>query len=74
MYAFNYWHDYCWPLGSFFNIIILVLIVFLVISLCKHSGPSESKPDEAMDLLRKRYAAGEISKDEFEQKKKDLGG
>jgi putative membrane protein len=31
-------------------------------------------PDTAMDILRQRYARGEINKEEFEAKKKDLGG
>ncbi|MBI2987299.1 MAG: SHOCT domain-containing protein [Deltaproteobacteria bacterium] len=32
-----------------------------------------SRPDAAIDILRQRYARGEINKDEFEAKKRDLG-
>ena len=32
-----------------------------------------SRSDSALEILRQRYARGEISKDEFEEKKRDLG-
>jgi putative membrane protein len=34
----------------------------------------EQKSGSAIQILRQRYARGEINKDEFEAKKKDLGG
>ena len=34
----------------------------------------ESRADSALEILRQRYARGEINKGEFEVKKKDLGG
>ena len=33
----------------------------------------ESRSDAALDILRQRYARGEINKEEFEAKKRDLG-
>jgi len=32
----------------------------------------ESRPDSALEILRQRYARGEINKEEFEARKKDL--
>jgi putative membrane protein len=34
----------------------------------------ESRPDPALEILRQRYARGEIGRDEFEAKKRDLLG
>jgi putative membrane protein len=36
-------------------------------------GPPElAAPDQALDALRRRYAAGEIDRDEFDLKRRDL--
>lgn len=33
---------------------------------------SSNQSDSALEILRKRYARGEVSKEEFEEKKKDI--
>ncbi len=51
---------------------IIFLIRWLVISAVRKS-PGPKTEDSAFEILRMRYAKGEINKEEFEAKKKDLG-
>jgi putative membrane protein len=52
-----------------------LIIVGLVVGIRWLFGKDKStQPDSALKILRQRYARGEINKDEFEAKKKDLGG
>jgi putative membrane protein len=34
----------------------------------------EDRTDRALNILRERYARGEINKEEFEARRRDLGG
>jgi putative membrane protein len=54
--------------------LIIVAIVVLARGFGARHGNSEPRPREktALDILRERYAKGEIDKAEFEQKRSDL--
>ncbi len=54
----------------FWGLVIAGLVIGLRWLLKVERG---ARPDAALDVLRQRYARGEISKQEFEEKKRDLG-
>jgi len=68
-----------WGFGGWFMMIfwiaVIVGIVFLVKWLVQQGrtgGQTPQKEETALDVLKKRYARGEIDKEEFDQRKKDL--
>jgi len=61
--------------GGFYMIIFWVLVIIGIIFLIRAfaGGTKDGGGGEtALDILRKRYANGEISKEEFEEKKKEV--
>jgi uncharacterized membrane protein len=67
-----------WGGGIFMWIIFLIVIgviVYLIVvaGRSRHYYPTHGSPGEsAQDILKKRYARGEISKDDYERMKKDI--
>ena len=57
-----------------FMLIFLLLVIAGVVLLVRYLSPhARSKPSEgALEVLKRRYARGEIQKAEFEEKRKDL--
>ncbi len=66
-------------IGTLIWVLIIAGIVFLVIWLMKnYNGQQKSgrqnkeTPETPMEILRRRYAEGDITKREFEEMKKEL--
>ena len=63
---------------SIFGVLFLVLIIWPVVALIRGAAwyrdpdSSYSRPDSALEVLKRRYARGEISREEYEGKKRDL--
>jgi len=62
--------------GLLWWVLVILGIVVLVRLLARGSGAAPARdgpvPESALDILRNRYARGEIDKAEFEEKKRDL--
>lgn len=60
--------------GIVFWILISAGIVLLVVWVVQKAmgGGGGGTEGSALEILKKRYASGEISKEEFEEKKRDL--
>ncbi|HYA37618.1 MAG TPA: SHOCT domain-containing protein, partial [Candidatus Methylomirabilis sp.] len=64
--------------GGIFMILFWVVIIVAVVMLVKWLAGGSSRIDlprerSALDILKERYARGQIGEDEFEQKKRDIG-
>ncbi len=65
-----------WPwfiLTIVFSIALVFGIVFFIRWMTLSGGKGGMRPEEsALDILKKRYARGEITKEEYEKMKKDI--
>ena len=64
-----------WMFGGFmwaFWIAVLIVLFFLIKWIVQQKPSDQQSEESNLDVLKKRYAKGEIDKEEFEQKKKDL--
>jgi putative membrane protein len=73
-------HGWGMGMGWWWIIVVVIMIViiwFVVKAVNQNKGPQlppgNSPPDKSpLDILKERYARGEIDKAEFEERKRDL--
>lgn len=58
-----------WIIGLIF---LVVLIWFLVRTTRRNQESNHTNNKSALDILKERYAKGELDNDEFEEKKRNL--
>ncbi len=60
-------------LGLLFLLLVLAGVALLVMWAVRRSGGSiGSRPEDPMEILRARYARGEVGREEFERIREDL--
>jgi len=73
------WYGWGWGLiGMLFMLVFWVLIIVGIVLLVRWvweqsgKGQRPAPVESALDIVRKRYASGEINREEFERMKADL--
>ena len=77
-YSDPWWGWWCFPFHGFMSLIFTIAIIILVVSLIRRRHPPYPYTDysgrsQALQILEERYAKGEIQREEYLQKKQDLG-
>ncbi len=66
-----------WPIiwfgcGTVLSWFVYLALIILVVYFIVKSAGAKRGPETPLDILKKRYAKGELTKDEFERMKDDL--
>jgi putative membrane protein len=59
-------------IGAIFTALFWLFIIYIIFSVVRRMPHDGHHNNRAMEILKERYAKGEITKEQFEQMKKDL--
>ena len=59
--------------GSLWFVLFWGLIIWVIVRITESGARHQESSESAMEILRRRYARGEIDKAQFDQMRHDLG-
>lgn len=74
------WGGWAWPFMGIVPLLFLAALIAVVVLLVRYAAgggghpPPMERRSPGLDALEERYARGEIDRDEYLQKKKDIAG
>jgi len=71
------WANWVWPFGFLFPLLFWTLIIAAIVLIVRAAASSGASPVgrvRSLDVLAERFARGEINRDEFLQKARDIAG
>jgi putative membrane protein len=72
MYDWGSYGGWGMGFGMLFMLLFWVLIILGIAALIRWLPSRSSRDKTPLDILQERYARGEIDREEYEQKKRDL--
>ena len=81
--GYGYWHGFAfWPWGILvclaFFVLMLVSMIFIMprmmsmMGMCGRMEQHKTESEDPLEILRRRYAKGEITDDDFERMRSNL--
>lgn len=67
-YGFGYGGMFMWIIF----LIVIGLLIYFILQAQKTKGERSEQTEKPLDILKKRYAKGEITKEEYERMKGDI--
>jgi putative membrane protein len=69
-YGFGYGGMFMWLIF----LIVIGLLIYFIVQAQKTKGQTPARNESPLDILKRRYAKGEIAREDYERMKKDLEG
>jgi putative membrane protein len=69
-YGFGYGGMFMWIIF----LIVIGLLIYFIVQVRKTKGQMPTQHESPLDILKRRYAKGDITREDYERMKKDLEG